>query len=390
MSAAAGVVIAGGGLAGQRCAETLRRSGYDGRVVMVCGEHHLPYDRPPLSKEGLHDPLPEQLALRDPRWYEKNAVELVLGVEARALEVSDRTLELADRSRVRYEHLLIATGARPRLLPMFARYANVHTLRTLEDAAQLRSALADGGPLLVLGAGFIGQEVAAAARSHGIPTTIVEAAPAPLAGLLGPELGAWFSELHRERGVELVLGEQVAEVHGEERVRAVTLTGGSIVECEHVVVGVGVEPDVGWLAGSPLAGAGVRVDSDGCSAVPCVYAAGDAAAVWEPLLRRHVLGGHWETAARLGARAAKAMLGLDPGPLSVSSFWSDLYGTRVQYLGHASLADGMRLDGDPRTPDFSATFTAGDRAVAVLLAGRPQALPRARALLAPTYERSQS
>ena len=157
-----------------------------------------------------------------------------------------------------------------------------------------------------------------------------------------------------------------------------------------MLLGVGIDPDVAWLADSPLAGAGVRTDVDGRSAVPDVYAAGDAAAVYEPLLGRHVPAGHWEAAARQGARAAKAMLGLDPGPAPVASFWSDLYGTRVQYLGHASLADRVSLDGDLRSRDFAATFTTGGQAVAVLLAGRPHALPQARALLSCEREGSGS
>jgi NADPH-dependent 2,4-dienoyl-CoA reductase/sulfur reductase-like enzyme len=203
--------------------------------------------------------------------------------------------------------------------------------------------------------------------------------------VLGTELGDWFARLHRESGVELFLGEQVVAPRAEGgRVRAVTLAGGRTVACDHVLIGVGVKPDLDWLQGSSLDRSGVRTDPDGRTEVPDVYAAGDAAAVFDPRLDAYVLGNHWESAGRQGSRAAKAMLGLDPGPPSISSFWSDLYGIRVQYLGRASLADGMSFDGDPASRRFTATFTRGEEPVAVLLAGRPEMLPDARALLTPT------
>jgi NADPH-dependent 2,4-dienoyl-CoA reductase/sulfur reductase-like enzyme len=386
----AGVVIAGGGLAGQRCAEALRRSAYEGPIAIVCGEPHRPYDRPPLSKEVLHDVAAEErLCFRPEAWYGEKAVELLLGIEAIGLDAQARRIALSDGASLPYEHLLIATGGRPRQLGALSGYENVSTLRTLEDSRALRAAMVAGDRLLVIGAGFIGQEAAAAACKVGMHTTIVEAAPAPLAALLGAELGGWFAELHRSSGVELLLSEQVEHVHGDGRVESVTLAGGRTIECDHVLVGVGIEPSVGWLRGSAFGEGIVRTDVDGRSEVPGVYAAGDAAALFDPLLGRHLLGSHWETAGRQGARAAKAMLGLDPGPAGVSSFWSDLYGTRVQYLGHAPLADGLSFDGDPRSRDFMATFTTAGRPVAVLLAGRPQMLPHARELLTTSNERNQ-
>ncbi|HEX7610005.1 MAG TPA: FAD-dependent oxidoreductase [Solirubrobacteraceae bacterium] len=385
------IVIAGGGLAGQRCAETLRRSGYEGPIVMVCAESHRPYDRPPLSKEVLHDAAAEQrLSFRPEDWYEEKSVELRLGVEAVGLDADAREIALSDGARLAYESLLIATGGRPRRLGTFEGFENVGTLRTLEDARALRAAMVAGDRLLVIGAGFIGQEAAAAACKAGMRTTIVETAPAPLAALLGAELGGWFADLHRASGVELLVSEQVENVHGERRVESVTLSSGRTVACDHVLVGVGIEPSLDWLAGSPFGERVVRTDVDGRSEVPGIYAAGDAAALLDPLLGRHVLGSHWETAGRQGARAAKAMLGLDPGPAGVSSFWSDLYGTRVQYLGHAPLADGLSFDGDPGSRDFMATFTTGGRPVAVLLAGRPQMLPHARELLTTSNERNRT
>jgi 3-phenylpropionate/trans-cinnamate dioxygenase ferredoxin reductase component len=378
----AGVVILGGGLAGQRCAETLRRSGYLGPIVMVCGEPHLPYDRPPLSKELLLDAGAEQaLSFRPPGWYQQKSLQLLLGIAASGLDTDAKCVQLSDGSCLRYEQLLIATGARARGMALLDGYENVTSLRTREDAQRLRAALVPSARLLVIGAGFIGQEAASAAFAAGARTTIVEVAEAPLIGVLGSELGAWFTDLHRSHGAELLLGEQVVAAHGERRVDSVTLSGGSSVACDHVLLGVGVEPSLDWLSTPGLERSGVRTDVDGRTDVPDVYAAGDAAATFDPMLERHVLGNHWESAGRQGARAAKAMLGLEPGPPAVSSFWSELYGTRIHYLGHASLADELSFDGDSSSREFTATFTRDEEPVAVVLAGRSQMLPQARSLL---------
>jgi NADPH-dependent 2,4-dienoyl-CoA reductase/sulfur reductase-like enzyme len=243
-----------------------------------------------------------------------------------------------------------------------------------------------GARLLVIGAGFIGQEAASSATKAGAHATIIEAASTPLVSVLGYEVGSWFAALHRSNGVELLLEQRVVDVRGDRSVDSVTLADGRAIHCDHVLVGVGVDPDVGWLGSSSLGASRVRTDIDGRTDVPGIYAAGDAAAAWDPLLERHLAGDHWESAGRQGGRAAKAMLGLDPGPLGVSSFWSDLYDTRVQYLGHASLADELTIDGDPQTPEFTATFTRDEKPVALLLVGRPQMLPQARQLLSATTE----
>ena len=382
-----GVVIVGGGLAGQRCAETLRRSGYEGSILMICGEPHLPYDRPPLSKELLLDPAVEEgLSFRSPGWYEEKAVQLRMGAAACQLDEDARTVHLSDGSSVSYEQLLIATGSRPRRLPMFEGFQNVSTLRTREDARRLRGALMPGARLLVIGAGFIGQEAASSATKAGARALIIEAAATPLESVLGNELGSWFADLHRSNGVELLLEQRVVGVSGDRRVDSVTLAGGRRIHCDHVLLGIGVDPDAGWLSSSSLGASRVQTDIDGRTDIPGIYAAGDVAAAFDPLLERHLACDHWESAGRQGSRAAKAMLGLDPGPLGVSSFWSDLYCTRVQYLGHASLADGLTIDGDPHTREFTAMFTREQQPVAVLLVGRPQMLPQARQLLSTTAE----
>jgi 3-phenylpropionate/trans-cinnamate dioxygenase ferredoxin reductase subunit len=383
----AGVVIAGGGLAAQRCAETLRRAGYDGRIRMICAEPHRPYDRPPLSKQVLLDEEHDQmLSFRAGEWYEENRVELVLGVRAAGLAPSQKLLALSDGSHINYEQLLIATGSRPRRMPMLDGYSNVTSLRTIEGARALRAALRPGSRLAVVGAGFIGQEVAASARKAGVDTTIIEAAPAPLLNVLGPTLGEWLAGLHRSEGVDLRLGTRVSSVNGSGSISSLALTDGSHLECDHVLLGVGVEPDLDWLQGSGLDRAGVRTDTSCRSDLPDIFAAGDAAAAFDPILGRHVVGSHWEAAGRQGARAAKAMLGLEPGPPVMTSFWTDLFDTRIQYLGHAGLADEVSFDGDCQSRDFSATFVRNGRPFAGLLVARPHELPAMRALLTASTE----
>ena len=350
---------------------------------MVCAETYRPYDRPPLSKGVLAGAeQTDSLPYRSADWYDQQSINLLLGVTATGLEPGTHRLRLAGDATLGYDRLLIATGSRPRTLPALAGYENVSVLRTIEDAACLREVLGAGRRLAVIGAGFIGQEVSATARRLGAQVTMVEAAACPLAGVLGPEMGAWFSRLHGSEGVEVLCERTIAEVEGNGRVERLRLSDDRLVETDHVVIGVGVEADTGWLAGSGIEAArGVPVDLDGRTAIEDVYAAGDAAATYDPLLGRHVPGSHWEAAGRQGARVAKAMLGLDPGPASATSFWTDQYGLRIQYLGRAPLADRFEIDGDPDGRSFTAIFSRGTQAVAALLVNRPRELAAARTLI---------
>ena len=378
-----GVVIAGGGLAAQRCAETLRRLGYEGALRIVCGEAALPYNRPPLSKEVLaQEAAEEKVPFRPAEWFSDKAVETLLGVSAVGIDAVAHRLALAGGDVLGYEHLVIATGARPRTLPLLAGHDNVSTLRTLEDARALREVLASGARLLIVGAGFIGGEVAAAARAHGCAVTVVEAEPLPMHGLLGREVGGWFAALHREEGVELVLGRTVAQVHGSGRVEEVTLDDGSRIATDHVLVAIGVDPELGWAAAAGLGQAGIPVDAGGRSVISDVYAAGDVAAFPDPFLGRHALSGHWEASGRQGTAVAHAIAGAPVPPPALSSFWSDQYGLRINYLGHAPAADAVSFQGDPAAREFVATYTRAGRPVAALSVGRPQALGELRELLA--------
>jgi NADPH-dependent 2,4-dienoyl-CoA reductase/sulfur reductase-like enzyme len=367
-----GLLIVGGGLAAQRCCETLRALGHDGPITIAGAEGSEPYDRPPLSKEGLSD------AAADPRfrprsWYAEHGVVLRLGAPAVRLRPGARTVELAGGERLRYDDLLIATGSRPVMLPALADYANVQALRTLADAERLRAALSAGASVTVIGAGLIGLEVASSARRAGAAVTVVEAAPLPLGGLLGPEVGLRLAAWHREDGADLRLGAALASVRGEDRVEEVQLADGSRIATDHVVVAVGVRPEVAWLGGSGLVPRGIH------TALPHVYAAGDVTG-----------SGHWEAAARSGAAVARTLLGLDPTPPAPPSFWSDQLGLRLQCVGEPAGARAT-IAADPEGRGFEAVYRRDGRVSAVLLAGCSAAdLRAARRLLTPEPQLERS
>jgi 3-phenylpropionate/trans-cinnamate dioxygenase ferredoxin reductase component len=377
------IVIVGGGLAAQRCAESLRRSGYAGAIRMVCAEPRPPYDRPPLSKQLLLGTIDaESLVYRSDAWYQEHDIDLQLGVRATALWPAERRVSLSTGRALRYARLMIATGSHPRSLPLLAGYDNVSALRTVEDAMFLRDALAERPRLAIIGAGFIGQEVAASARALGAGVTMIEAAAHPLEGILGSKLGGWFASLHRAEGVDVLTRCTVERVGGNGRVERLYLSDGRVRDVDHVVVGVGVQSDTRWLTGTDLATpAGVPVDQHGQTALDGVFAAGDAAATFDPQLGRHMPGSHWEAAGRQGARAGRAMLGLEPGAVPTTSFWTDQYGIRIQYLGRAQSADELDIDGEPAARNFTATFLRAGRPVAALLVGRPRLLPAFRDLI---------
>ncbi|MBS1891766.1 MAG: FAD-dependent oxidoreductase [Actinobacteria bacterium] len=368
-----GVLIVGGGLAAQRASETLRRRGYEGPVRMVCAEPLPPYDRPPLSKKVLAGEVGEEtLAFRPRDWYRDHEVELVLGDRAASLDPLAHRVRLESGARFPYRRLLIATGGAPRRLP-FLGHPNVHVLRDAADARRLRAALVPGVRLAIVGAGFIGQEVAATARGLGARVTLIEALPAPLAPILGEELGGWFAGLHREEGIEVRLGAALAGARGGDAVEELILADGERIGCDQVLVGIGTVPATAWLAEHGF-GDGVPVDMAGRTALEDVYAAGDAALSFDPVSGTHHRTEHWEAAAWEGAAVAKAMLGEEPGRPPLASFWSDQYGLRVQCVGDPRGADATRLDGDPAARDFEVLFTRAGVPVAGLAVGRPAAI----------------
>ena len=379
---AAGTVIVGGGLAAQRCAETLRRRGYEESIRMVCAEPLAPYDRPPLSKGALAEEV-EQAALsfRAPEWYRDNEVELLLGSAATRLDPARRQVELAGPGQLPYDQLVIATGGAARELPFLAGFTNVHSLRTAADAARLRPLLQSRARLAIVGAGFIGQEVAATARGLGCEVTVLEALPIPLAPILGEELGTWFGRLHEEEGVRVLLGAAIVGARGGEAAEELELADGRRIECDAVVVGVGTVPATTWLEGSGLDPRGVRTDAAGRTPLPGIYAAGDASVPFEPRYGEHERTEHWDAAAWQGAAVAKVITGSYPGTPPLPSFWSDQYGLRIQSVGHPHHGDEIAIEGSPADRDFEVLFTRAGAPVAGLAVGRPRSIPAFRKLI---------
>ena len=376
---APGVVIVGGGLAGQRCAETLRRRGYEDQITMVCAEPVRPYDRPPLSKGVLAGTLPgDSVWLRSKDWYADNEVELMLGLMGVRLDPVSHVLVVSGGRRISYDKLLIATGARARLLPFLRGYRNVHTVRTVFDVERLRPQFVPGSRLAVVGAGFIGQEIASTARGLGLQVTMLEAQATPLARILGERVGGWFGELHRSEGVNLLTSAMLESARGNGRVEELVLTDGRSIECDVVVVGVGVAPDTGWLKGTGLPADGIPVSTGGRTAIRDVLAAGDVAAVFEPRLGRHIRTEHWDSAARGGAAAARTMLGDGEAAPPLPSFWSDQYGLRISYVGHAGIADGHRIEDQASARQLTVVYEREGSTVAALTVDHPHRLAELR------------
>jgi 3-phenylpropionate/trans-cinnamate dioxygenase ferredoxin reductase component len=367
------VTIVGGSLAGLRTAEALRLEGFDGPVRIISAEDGFPYDRPPLSKQVLAGTWPAEKARL--RGATDLAADWVFGRRAVALDAARRTVTLDDGSRVDADAVVIATGASPRRLPAAVAPPDlgaVHVLRTLDDCLRLAADLDDGDPsVVVIGAGFIGSEVAATARAKGRRVTVIEALPVPLERALGTEMGALCARLHEDNGVTVRLGVPVAGLEGSGRVERVRLGDGSAVDADVVVVGVGVAPETGWLEGSGLTLRDGVVCDARCRAAPGVFAAGDAARWYHERLGVDMRVEHWTNAAEQGAAAAAAVLHGDAALpyIPVPYFWSDQHGTKIQFLGHSRPGDEVRVvEGSPGEGRFVATY--GDLN-GVLLWNRP-------------------
>jgi NADPH-dependent 2,4-dienoyl-CoA reductase/sulfur reductase-like enzyme len=384
------VVVVGASLAGLRAAETLRTDGFDGRLALVGAETHLPYDRPPLSKKVLAGEWePDRIHLRKPDEYDDLGFDLHLGVKAIGLDTAARQVHLSDGSTLVFDGLVIATGAAPRRLPGQPELPGIFELRTLDDALALRGALEEGPRrVVVVGAGFIGAEVAATARSRGLEVTLVEALPVPLARGLGPALGAAIGELHRARGVDVRLGVGVGAMEGRDRVERIRLTDGTELEADVVVVGVGVAPVTDWLEGSGLElRDGVVCDATLAAGPAGVYAAGDLARWPNELFGEEMRVEHWTNAAEQGAAAARNLLATGAGGTGaayapVPFFWSDQFDARIQFLGRAGGDDDVEvvhgaLDGS----QFVALYGRAGRFRGVFGLSSPKQVMRYRKLL---------
>jgi 3-phenylpropionate/trans-cinnamate dioxygenase ferredoxin reductase subunit len=372
------IAVVGASLAGLRAVEALRREGFDGRLALIGAERHLPYDRPPLSKRVLAGTQPpEEIALRRESW-EELGVELRLGARAAGLDLARRELALEGGERVAFDGLVVATGAAPRRLPGTAALAGVHVLRTLDDALALRAELERGPRVAVIGAGFIGAEVAATCRKRGLAVTLVEALPRPLARALPPALGELMEGLHRDHGVDVRCGAGVARLEGDGRVEAVALADGARVPADVVVVGIGVAPETAWLEGSGLAlGDGVVCDAS-LLAAPGVVAAGDCARWPNPLFGEEMRVEHWTNAVEQGEAAARRLLAGDGGgePFApVPYFWSDQYDRKLQFAGRARPDDELHVvQGSLAERRFAAVVGRAGRLVGAFAMNRPAAL----------------
>ena len=368
------VVIVGAGLAGSRCAETLRAEGFDGRVVVIGEEPDPPYRRPALSKELLAGAVePADLHLRPAGFWAQAGIELVLGTRVCRIDLGDRRVVSDDGKVYGWDVLVLASGACPRTLPGLPKLQGVHHLRTLGQALALRRELEPGSSLAVIGAGFIGAEVASTARGCGVDVTLVEVADVPLERVLGRQVGVLLAERYRSHGVRVILGTGVGGLRADDagRVRAVVLADGQEVPCDGALIGIGVSPALAALSENldVAPDGGVATDACGRTSVPSVYACGDVASSWRPSLDASLRVEHWTSAAGQGAAVARTILGRERPHDDVPYFWSDQFGLRLQYVGHASTWDWVEIDGDDES--FVARYFAHRRLLAVLLANRP-------------------
>lgn len=369
------VIVVGGGLAGIRAVEALRGKGYQGELTLVSAERHKPYDRPPLSKAVLVGDTDDTTVDVD---WEALRCELILGERATALHLGDLrggtvTTTAGD---LPFDGLVIATGATPITLPGDGPQ---HVLRTIEDSRRLRAGLREGARIVIVGAGWIGAEVATAAARKGCRVTVVEAADTPLANALGPEIGGHTARWYAEAGVELRTGVKVAAIeHG-----GLALADGSRVEADEIVVGVGVRPELGWLDGSGLEiEGGVVTDASLRTSRPEIVAVGDCAAWWSDRYGRRLLVEHWDTALNAPDVAAATLLGQEAAYDTPPYFWSEQFGRMVQYVGHHPVAERVVYRGDPDQAKWAVCWLTGDTLDAVLTVDRPRDLVQARRIIA--------
>jgi 3-phenylpropionate/trans-cinnamate dioxygenase ferredoxin reductase component len=381
MSSSGGIVIVGGGLAAARTAEQLRRSEYAGPITIISDEDHLPYDRPPLSKEVLRSET-DDVTLKPAEFYEENDITVLLGKAAKSVDTPAQKVTLSDGSEVAYEELVIATGLVPKRIPSFPNLVGIHVLRSFDESLALRQQAASARNAVVVGAGFIGCEVAASLRGLGVDVVLVEPQPSPLAAVLGEQIGSLVARLHRAEGVDVRCGVGVAEVRGADKVEKVVLGDGAELDADLVVVGIGSHPATGWLEGTGIeVDNGVVCDAAGRASAPHVWAIGDVAS-WRNTVGHQVRVEHWSNVADQARALVPAMLGHDaPAAVSVPYFWSDQYDVKIQCLGEPEATDTVHVVEDDGRK-FLAFYERDGVVAGVVGGGMPGKVMKTRAKIA--------
>jgi 3-phenylpropionate/trans-cinnamate dioxygenase ferredoxin reductase subunit len=352
-------VIVGGGLAGAKAAEALRDQGFVGDIVLVADESDRPYERPPLSKDYLAGKAErDSVFVHSESWYAENNVDLRRGVAATAIDRAAHEVKLADGTTVKYDKLLLATGSSPRQLP---GAEDALYLRRLADSERIRSVIADSSKLIVIGAGWIGLEVTAAARDAGVEVTVLEAAELPLLAAIGPEVAEVYADLHRAHGVDLRFGVEVDQVN----VKSVGLVDGTVIEADAVLIGIGASPNVDLAKKAGLdVDNGVLVDAGLRTSDPDIFAAGDIANATHPLLGRRVRVEHWANALNQPAVAAANMIGGDAAYDELPYFYTDQYDLGMEYVGDITGYDRVVFRGDVPGREFIAFWLKDNRVLA--------------------------
>jgi 3-phenylpropionate/trans-cinnamate dioxygenase ferredoxin reductase component len=377
-------IIVGANLAGGTAAITLREEGFDGEIELIGAEPHPPYERPPLSKEYLQGVKPFEDALLKPSsFYTEHNIHTRLGQRALHVYPSERTVELEDSSKVPYDKLLVATGVRNRRLRVpGVDLEGIYSLRTVDDADRIQAAARAGSRAVLVGMGFIGSEVAASLRHRGVEVVVIEPFKTPLYRVLGEEIGRVFADLHRENGVQMFFEESVTSFEGTDSVQRVMTGAGRLIECDFVVMGVGVEPVTDLLTGCGVKiDNGIVVDEYCQTNVEDIYAAGDVANHFHPLFGRHLRVEHWQNAIHQGRAAARSMLGKREPYSDVHWFWSDQYDCNVQYAGFHMGWDELVVRGNLEQRNAVVFYIQERRIAAAVAFNRGRDLQRAMSLI---------
>ncbi len=379
------LIIVGAGQAAAQAVQTLSQNDYRGTITVIGDEPHLPYQRPPLSKKYLAGELArERLAIRPATFYEQRGVDLQLGRHVEQVDLDDRRVLLSGGESLHYDRLLLATGSRVRTLALpGATLDGIYTLRRIDDADRIGAALEPGRRLVVIGAGYIGLEVAAVARTRGLHVTVLEAADRVMSRVVSPDVSAFYESLHSAAGVEFHLGCAIEAFAGQQRVAGVVTAGGAVHACDCVVVGIGIEPVTELAARAGLAcNDGIIVDAQARTSDPQVFAAGDCTRHPNEIYARDVRLESVHNAIEQGKTAALSALGRPHDYVQVPWFWSDQYDVKLQIAGLSQGYDAVALRGDPSTRSFAACYLRAGRLIAVDAVNRPKDFVAGKRLIA--------